>query len=92
MFAPLYMLITVQNMTQLEVLSPAPTCGRPQRRRVPPAYLSDYQVGYKVDCKHHSFNAPMTLALLNNFFLSLQQQIAGLVQSLSGYSDGDVTL
>lgn len=34
----------------------------------------------------------MTLALLNNFFLSLQQQIAGLVQSLSGDSDGDVTL
>nr|XP_024659086.1 uncharacterized protein LOC112435171 [Maylandia zebra] len=75
-----------------EVLSPAPTCGRPQRRRVPPAYLSDYQVGYKVDCKHHSSNVPMTLALLNNFFLSLQQQIAGLVQSLSGDSDGDVTL
>lgn len=71
--------------------SPAPTQGRPQRRRVPPAYLSDYQGGYKAHCRHHSLCPPSQQALFHGFFMSLQQPIAGLVQSLATGSDGDVT-
>lgn len=71
--------------------SPAPTQGRPQRRRVPPTYLSDYQVGYKAHCKQHGLCPPTQQTLFHGFLMSLQQQIAGLVQSLSSGSDGDVT-
>lgn len=72
-------------------VSPALSQARPQRRGVPPAYLSDYQVGYKAHCRPHIVCPPTQQALFHSFLTSLQQQIAGLVQSLASSSDGDVT-
>lgn len=72
-------------------VSPASSQVRPQRRKVPPTYLSDYQLGFKAHCRHHSLCQPTQQTLFHGFLMSLQQQIAGLVQSLASCSDGDVT-
>lgn len=73
-------------------VGPTPPQVRPQRRRVPPSYLSDYQVGGRIHCKQHSVGPSTQQTLLHCFFLSLQQQIAWLAHSMTNSSDGDVTV
>lgn len=73
-------------------LSPATSQVRPQRRRRPPAHLSDYQVGYKARCGLQSVFSGTKEMLFSNFLISLQQQIAVLLQMLVSDSDGDVTV
>lgn len=67
--------------------SPPPIQGRPQRRQVPPAYLSDYQLDSKFTCSQHSVSSPAYQTLLCTFLMSMQAQIAVLLHSMT---DGDV--
>lgn len=72
-------------------VSPVLPRSRLQRRRVQPAYLNDYQVGSKVHFQQHNLCSPTQQTLVCSFLVSLQQQLAGLVQSLTTGSDVDVT-
>lgn len=69
-------------------VSPAQSLARPQRRRAPPKYLADYKLGFGRQCSDQGPSALHTL--FHGFLLSLQQQVAGLVESLAGDGDGDV--
>lgn len=66
------------------------TQSRPQRRRAPPAYLSDYQLGSRFTCRQHSVSPPANQALLYSFLISLQEQIVALIHSLERQTDEDV--
>lgn len=72
------------------VVSPVVSQARPQRRRVPPKHLSDYQLGFGARGNLHSLCSPAQQSLFHSFLLSLQQQVAGLVQSLASSGDGGV--
>lgn len=71
-------------------VSPAQSLARPQRRRAPPKYLAVYELSFGNQCNYHAPSAQH--ALFHGFLLSLQQQVAGLVKSMAGDGDGDVTL
>lgn len=69
-----------------------PPQGRPQRRRVPPSYLSDYHVGGRAFCTLQSVDPRTQQEILHCLFLSLQQQLAWVVHAMASSSDGDVTV
>lgn len=70
--------------------TPSQTQSRPQRRRAPPAYLRDYQLGSRFTCNQHSVGPPANQALLYNFLTSLQDQILSLLISLERQTDEDL--
>lgn len=58
--------------------SSVPTLRRPCRRRVPPAYLSDYETGHKASCRQQIAVRQVMEVDIGKILLSLQEQISSL--------------
>ncbi|KAL6459678.1 hypothetical protein MHYP_G00314370 [Metynnis hypsauchen] len=63
---------------------------RPSRRRVPPAYLSDYEVGYRASCRQQMVSGRSQEIELYSVLSALKKQIEILAQSIREGANRDV--
>ncbi|KAL7824273.1 hypothetical protein SRHO_G00342580 [Serrasalmus rhombeus] len=73
-------------------VTPVLKASRPCRKRLPPAYLSDYEIGYGASCKQQMVVTRPQDSELCSILTALKRQIEILAQSLREGTNGDVRI